>query len=162
MKQFMYGCCCRRLYSTTITLWDKDSDKDNKDNKRRRGPMKLANILQHASQKSRDILNGAIHGTKSSTTTTTSNTNSHPAHHFAAGGTTCDPPPQPYHLADYGEDSLYTLVLLRHGESEWNSLNRKFIVDYSMYCTMKTFFFFLLLHFSNTSCLFTRRIHWLV
>ena len=44
--------------------------------------------------------------------------------HFVRGGTPCDPVPPPFQLADYGNDSLYTLVLLRHGESEWNSLNR--------------------------------------
>jgi 2,3-bisphosphoglycerate-dependent phosphoglycerate mutase len=27
-------------------------------------------------------------------------------------------------LANFGEDSLYTLVLLRHGESEWNKENK--------------------------------------
>jgi len=40
------------------------------------------------------------------------------------GGTPCDPCPPPFHLAKYGEESLYTLVLLRHGESEWNMQNR--------------------------------------
>jgi len=40
------------------------------------------------------------------------------------GGTPCDPSPPPFHLAEYGEGSLYTLILLRHGESEWNSQNR--------------------------------------
>lgn len=44
--------------------------------------------------------------------------------HFVRGGTPSDPVPAPYRLEDYGDDSLYTLVLLRHGESEWNSLNR--------------------------------------
>jgi len=29
-----------------------------------------------------------------------------------------------FKLANYGEESLYTLVLLRHGESEWNKQNR--------------------------------------
>ena len=49
---------------------------------------------------------------------------SHPAHHFMDGGMPCDPAPPPYSLAEYGEESLYTLILLRHGESEWNSQNR--------------------------------------
>ena len=44
--------------------------------------------------------------------------------HFIKGGTPCDPAPPPFRLAQYGEESLYTLVLLRHGESEWNSQNR--------------------------------------
>lgn len=49
---------------------------------------------------------------------------SHSPTHFIKGGTPCDPKPPRFRLADYGEDSLYTLVLLRHGESEWNAQNR--------------------------------------
>jgi hypothetical protein len=110
--------CHRPYFGTSVGRnTSKDSNSDN-----RQGPMRLANILQHASQKSKDILKGAINGASSESSSSNS---SYPAHHFAAGGTTCDPPPQPYRLAEYGEDSLYTLVLLRHGESEWNSLNRK-------------------------------------
>mmetsp|Transcript_15025 Transcript_15025/g.28475 ORF Transcript_15025/g.28475 Transcript_15025/m.28475 type:complete len:535 (-) Transcript_15025:751-2355(-) len=82
--------------------------------KSKKEPIKLASILQHASQKSKALLNG-INGSSSK---------NHPAHHFVAGGTPCDPAPPPFHLAEYGEDSLYTLVLLRHGESEWNALNQ--------------------------------------
>ena len=48
----------------------------------------------------------------------------HSTTHFVKGGTPCDPAPPPFKLADYGEESLYTLILLRHGESEWNSQNR--------------------------------------
>lgn len=48
----------------------------------------------------------------------------HAAHHFMNGGMPCDPPSPPYSLANHGEDSLYTLILLRHGESEWNLQNR--------------------------------------
>lgn len=49
--------------------------------------------------------------------------------HLIQGGTPCDLPTMdahraPYRLADYGEESVYTLVLLRHGESEWNATNR--------------------------------------
>jgi len=44
--------------------------------------------------------------------------------HFVKGGTPSDPVRAPFRLADYGDDSLYTLILLRHGESEWNSLNK--------------------------------------
>ena len=43
---------------------------------------------------------------------------------FVDGGTPCDPSPPPFQLSAYGEESLYTLVLLRHGESEWNAQNR--------------------------------------
>jgi hypothetical protein len=48
----------------------------------------------------------------------------HSTTHFVKGGTPCDPTPPTFTLADYGEESLYTLILLRHGESEWNSQNR--------------------------------------
>jgi len=51
--------------------------------------------------------------------------------HLIQGGTPCDIPTTApsthsyrYRLADYGEESVYTLVLLRHGESEWNALNQ--------------------------------------
>ena len=44
--------------------------------------------------------------------------------HITSGGTPCDPAPAPFQLADFGEESLYTLVLLRHGEFEWNKLNQ--------------------------------------
>lgn len=44
--------------------------------------------------------------------------------HFVRGGTPFDPVPPPFRLSNYGDNSLYTLVLLRHGESEWNSQNR--------------------------------------
>jgi 2,3-bisphosphoglycerate-dependent phosphoglycerate mutase len=58
------------------------------------------------------------------TNTTTTTTPHHPAHHYLNGGTPCDPAPPPFRLANFGEESLYTLVLLRHGESEWNLQNR--------------------------------------
>lgn len=59
-----------------------------------------------------------------SAATTTTATTQHPAHHFMDGGMPCDPALPRYSLAEQGEESLYTLILLRHGESEWNSLNR--------------------------------------
>ena len=59
-----------------------------------------------------------------SAATTTTATTQHPAHHFMDGGMPCDPALPRYSLAEHGEESLYTLILLRHGESEWNSLNR--------------------------------------
>ncbi|KAL7504953.1 hypothetical protein ACHAXN_002474 [Cyclotella atomus] len=47
--------------------------------------------------------------------------------HLIQGGTPCDiasATTPPFSLAQYGETSVYTLILLRHGESEWNSQNR--------------------------------------
>ena len=138
---------CRRTYSTTASCCAKDTTTDETDNsslsssspssssaksyKSKTGPIKLANILQHASQTSKKLLLNGIKGQRRNDhqyhhhADNKSSSSSHPAHHFVAGGTPCDPAPQPFHLADVGEDSLYTLVLLRHGESEWNALNRK-------------------------------------
>lgn len=48
----------------------------------------------------------------------------HSTTHFIKGGTPFDPVCPPFTLSQYGEQSLYTLVLLRHGESEWNKENR--------------------------------------
>jgi 2,3-bisphosphoglycerate-dependent phosphoglycerate mutase len=62
--------------------------------------------------------------TTTTTATATAVLPQHPAHHFMDGGMPCDPAPPRYALAEYGEESLYTLILLRHGESEWNSQNR--------------------------------------
>ena len=50
--------------------------------------------------------------------------------HLIQGGTPCDLSPndslhrRPYILADYGEESVYTLILLQNGKSEWNASNR--------------------------------------
>jgi len=48
----------------------------------------------------------------------------HPVNSYIYGDMPCDPPTPPFQLAKYGEESLHTLVLLRHGESEWNAQNR--------------------------------------
>lgn len=48
----------------------------------------------------------------------------HSPTHFLKGGLPCDPAAPPFQLSSYGEDALYTLVLLRHGESKWNKENR--------------------------------------
>jgi Histidine phosphatase superfamily (branch 1) len=52
------------------------------------------------------------------------NSSDHLINRIISGGTPCDPAPPPFRLANFGEDSLYTLVLLRHGESEWNLQNK--------------------------------------
>mmetsp|Transcript_26511 Transcript_26511/g.32698 ORF Transcript_26511/g.32698 Transcript_26511/m.32698 type:complete len:557 (-) Transcript_26511:658-2328(-) len=52
------------------------------------------------------------------------NSTGHDHTHFVRGGVPCDPAATPFRLTDYGDESLYTLVLLRHGESEWNRENR--------------------------------------
>jgi 2,3-bisphosphoglycerate-dependent phosphoglycerate mutase len=56
--------------------------------------------------------------------------------HLLQGGIPSDVPDaenaRPYMLAEYGEGSVYTLILLRHGESEWNATNR-----YTGWCDVK-------------------------
>jgi hypothetical protein len=50
---------------------------------------------------------------------------SHTQTHDIKGRLPCDPAPaSPYQLAEYGDNTMYTLVLLRHGAWEWNLLNR--------------------------------------
>ncbi len=73
-----------------------------------------------------DSTSSIINPTSSSASASPSSA-SPPLHHhthFVRGGTPCDPAAPPFLLADYGDESLYTLVLLRHGESQWNSQNR--------------------------------------
>lgn len=55
-----------------------------------------------------------------------SNGEKHGPEHYLRGGLPCEPAAPPFFLADYGEESLYTLVLLRHGESEWNCHPHRF------------------------------------
>jgi len=106
-------------------------------------PSPFANIIEQEAASSsahrpkRIPINQTPRGQLASKTKITSETNhtanqsninglsipSHSATHFIRGGTPCDPAPPPFRLALYGNDSLYTLVLLRHGESEWNSKN---------------------------------------
>lgn len=45
--------------------------------------------------------------------------------HYIKGGLPCDVDNVPkFVLSNYGKEALYTLVLLRHGESEWNLENK--------------------------------------
>jgi hypothetical protein len=83
--------------------------------KSKKGPIKIKETARSAAAaKLRPINDGPIN----------SENTSHPAHHYIDGGTPCDPAPPPFHLSKYGEESLHTLVLLRHGQSEWNRENK--------------------------------------
>lgn len=62
--------------------------------------------------------------TSGNTSSSNNNKSDRFINHIINGGTPCDPSPPPFQLANFGEDSLYTLVLLRHGESEWNLQNK--------------------------------------
>jgi hypothetical protein len=44
--------------------------------------------------------------------------------HVVKGGLPCDTHIPQFQLSNYGKEALYTLVLLRHGESEWNLQNK--------------------------------------
>lgn len=44
--------------------------------------------------------------------------------HVVKGGLPCDTHIPQFELSNYGKEALYTLVLLRHGESEWNLQNK--------------------------------------
>lgn len=84
---------------------------------------------RNANEKSRVLVNNNktennLDESSSSSSTTTITVAAHPAHHYISGGMPCDPAPPQFRLAEYGEGSLHSLILLRHGESEWNSENR--------------------------------------
>jgi 2,3-bisphosphoglycerate-dependent phosphoglycerate mutase len=97
---------CVRLFSSSNENGDSNAPK------KRSGPVKLKETPRGAKARREtpavsNTLNAAI-----------------PPSLFWNGLVPCDTPPPPFRLADYGEKSLYTLVLLRHGESEWNLQNR--------------------------------------
>lgn len=101
----------RRIYSRPFS-----SSSENDDSKGRSGPVSLnATPRSAAAAKLRRTngLNGiSFHEPEGF------------VHPTVFGELPCAPAPPPYRLANYGEESLYTLVLLRHGESEWNAQNR--------------------------------------
>jgi hypothetical protein len=101
---------CRRHYS----------DSDNPDNK----PTGFAPFVDpEKSTSSRKVIVGRTPRSKVSKKRDVKDSDRF-INHIIRGGTPCDPAPQPFQLANFGEESLYTLVLLRHGESEWNKLNQ--------------------------------------
>jgi hypothetical protein len=129
---------CRRSLSSTS---GGDSSSDDGDKKRtkdttRSGPVKVKQTPRSAAAENMRPTEGAppLNGSSSNSNIKqqqqlelpplvngSSNDRTAP---FVYGGTPCDPSPPPFQLSAYGEESLYTLVLLRHGESEWNAQNR--------------------------------------
>jgi hypothetical protein len=123
-------------YHTSAPCWaDKKAgekyssgtaDDKTKSSPSRTGPVKIINTPRSAAAaKARAKAKRFFDQVNGESSTNVNGSKNHPAHHFVAGGTPCDPLTQPFFLAETGEDSLHTLVLLRHGESEWNALNRK-------------------------------------
>jgi hypothetical protein len=108
---------CFRQYSSSSSSTSEKS----------KGPINLSRSVRGQKSKQTaphmtnyDHRNNQIYNnTKNSSTNTDTFIN-----HIINGGTPDDPSPPPFQLANFGEDSLYTLVLLRHGESEWNMQNR--------------------------------------
>jgi 2,3-bisphosphoglycerate-dependent phosphoglycerate mutase len=100
----------------------KDWNGKGTDSASRSGPVLIKKTPRSAAAAKLRSTAPSLNG--STTDSTTGAVKHHPAHHYINGGTPCDPAPPPYNLAEYGEESLYTLVLLRHGESEWNKLNQ--------------------------------------
>jgi hypothetical protein len=89
-----------------------DDSKDGK-KKSRSGPILIGRTPRSAAARK-----------QSGETATPGDGSDHLINHIINGGVPCDPAPPPFQLANFGEESLYTLVLLRHGESEWNKLNQ--------------------------------------
>jgi hypothetical protein len=139
---------CRRSLSSTTTDGGSSSDDGEKKSttksiKDRSGPVKIKQTPRSAAaEKQRPtpgaaLLNGSSSDINSNSKNQqqpqmvlpplvngSSNQQQQQAPPFVYGGTPCDPSPPPFELSAYGEESLYTLVLLRHGESEWNAQNR--------------------------------------
>ena len=115
----------RRFSSTTSKI---DKRKRHQLRSSRSGPVMIGRTPRSvAASKFRK----GNQGSSSGNTTVSDTSSSSPqrpsdtlVNHIISGGTPCDPAPPPFELANFGEESLHTLVLLRHGESEWNKLNR--------------------------------------
>jgi 2,3-bisphosphoglycerate-dependent phosphoglycerate mutase len=108
------------------------SEQDESSSQKKKGPIRIQDTARSAAAAKRRVVavspgSSIDHANLISSDPSTASEksqHSHPAHHFMDGGMPCDPAAPPYHLAKYGEESLYTLILLRHGESEWNKVNR--------------------------------------
>lgn len=105
----------RIIYADSRQFSSKGSDDDNKTGKKSSGPVIIGRTAR--SKKSRG--RGPHMDPRGSDSKQDSMIS-----HIISGGTPLDPAPPPFELANFGEDSVYTLVLLRHGESEWNKLNQ--------------------------------------
>jgi hypothetical protein len=131
--------CRRSLSSTTGGSSDEEGEKKSTKDTKRSGPVKIKQTPRSAAaEKLRPTPGAALLNGSSSNINGNSknqpqqqmelpslvNGSSQQAPPFVYGGTPCDPSPPPFQLSAYGEESLYTLVLLRHGESEWNAQNR--------------------------------------
>eukprot|EP00531_Pseudo-nitzschia_arenysensis_P002174 CAMPEP_0116145438 /NCGR_PEP_ID=MMETSP0329-20121206/16590_1 /TAXON_ID=697910 /ORGANISM="Pseudo-nitzschia arenysensis, Strain B593" /LENGTH=551 /DNA_ID=CAMNT_0003641037 /DNA_START=25 /DNA_END=1680 /DNA_ORIENTATION=- len=113
----------RIIYAESRQFSSKGSDNDSKSGKKLSGPV----IIGRTARSKRSRGRGPhMHprGGESKQDSMIS--------HIISGGTPLDPAPPPFELANFGEDSVYTLVLLRHGESEWNKLNQ-----YTGWCDVK-------------------------
>ena len=93
----------------------KSKDKDSKSGKKSKGPVSIGRTARSKRSRGRGP-HMDTRGDKRKQDSMIS--------HIISGGTPLDPAPPPFELANFGEDSVYTLVLLRHGESEWNKLNQ--------------------------------------
>lgn len=142
--------CRRSLSSTTADGSSSDDDRDKKTTTAttpstketpRSGPVKITQTPRSAAAEKLRPTEGAssLNGSSSNSNSNSKNQQQQPqlelpplvngslndrSAPFVYGGTPCDPSPPPFQLSAYGEESLYTLVLLRHGESEWNAQNR--------------------------------------
>ena len=99
--------------STSKRHFSRSSEeKDSKKGTIRAGPIYIGRTPRSAVSRKRPTNTGTANGADQM------------INHIINGGIPTDPAPKPFQLANFGEESLYTLVLLRHGESEWNKLNR--------------------------------------
>ena len=106
------------------------TSKNNKnDNKKPSGPVVIGRTARSKKSRGRGPhmlgrRDGSNNNNSGSSSSSSNSSQDSMISHIISGGTPLDPAPPPFELANFGEDSVYTLVLLRHGESEWNKLNQ--------------------------------------
>lgn len=121
-----------RKLSTTTPFETQDPTTPSKSSQGHSGPIPLNTTPRGAAAAKIGTRNGVINGTKDVNGINGGRNHNHgqspngstSTNFYMHGDMPCDPQPPPFQLANYGEESLYTLVLLRHGESEWNAQNR--------------------------------------
>lgn len=120
-----WKCTSKSLATTTTTTTSSSSSSDKKPEQKQKSPSRKRPRGPHMTPSGKQPSPTESNAPTSGNTSSNNNNKSDRfINHIINGGTPCDPSPPPFQLANFGEDSLYTLVLLRHGESEWNLQNK--------------------------------------
>ena len=118
--------CRSPTAGSTSTISTSRYFSSKNDNKKSSGPVIMGRTARSKKSRGRGphMRSDNIGGSNNNSTTGSNSSTDSMISHIISGGTPLDPAPPPFELENFGEDSVYTLVLLRHGESEWNKLNQ--------------------------------------